>query len=356
MDGPVIAQYSLLFDSKYRNRGTNAVPIFDLPQTLRLSDPNNQFELELLSAACPFSFHSLYAPENTLQYTLTVPQHGVNNTATITIPPGNYDILTLLSQLEALLAAAMTASGLPVNRQPTLTFTYSRSTMRCTLGLSDVKTGDTFTFRLYWSLADILAPYFGFSFETDTVLSYNTSGVVTSTNFVSPNCVNVSPITSLYLRSDSLMVVTTDFEQLVESVATPSNVLGVVPISTSPVTWVHYESNGFKVRLRDSEVRTLQLYWTSLTYEPTVFDGVAWRVHLMLREIQQQPPQTPLAVKIPSALEQAQAAQLVALQLKQQELASVAQSQMGKMRSRLLRKLSPEVPAPADQEAPAPIE
>ena len=279
--------YTLWFDSKYRAGGTNANPIAsfdDHPPSL--SDPNHYFEVEVLSAEIPFSFHSLQAPTNVIPYTFTVPQHSINLSGNITIPAGNYSIITLLQELDTQIQVIMDASGLSPNQQPTLNFTYDRTSARATLGLSNAPNNDTFTFTLYWTQADIIATYFGFTFAANTVLSYNTSGTITSTNYISPNSVNVSPINALYLRSDGLAQALSQQERLVEFQTTVSNVLCKVPVTVAFNTWIFYTTFGTRVRLRNAEISPFNLYWTGLTYDPILFEGVSWRIQLAFYEIQ----------------------------------------------------------------------
>lgn len=275
------------FDSKYRAGGTASIPIMELEYAPTLSNPNNYFECELLSAEVPFSFNTLEAPISTLPYTFTVPQHSINVSSSFTLPEGNYSILNLLNALELAITTAITSAGYPVNKHPTFLFTYDRVSGHATLGMTDIKMNDTFTFTLKWDSADLLAGYFGFTYQQNTILSYNTSGVNTSTNYVSPNQVNVSPITSLYLRSDDLNQSIDQQERLVEQYTTVSNILANIPVNVSYNTWIFYQSNGnFKVKLRNQEIIRFNLYWTALTYDAMELNGVNFKVQLVFREYQ----------------------------------------------------------------------
>lgn len=278
--------YTLWCDSKYRLAGTNANPTFEFDVVPTLTNPNHYFEVEVLSAEVPFSFHSLQAPTNVIPYTFTVPQHSINTSGNLVIPPGNYSIITLLQELDTLIHVVMDNAGLNPNQQPTLDFTYDRTIARATLGLSSAPNNDTFTFTLLWTQADIIATYFGFDFMANTVLSYNTSGTITSTNYISINSVNVSPVNALYLRSDGLSQALTQQERLVENFTTVSNILAKVPVTVAYNTWIFYTTFGTRVRLRNAEITAFNLYWTSLTYDPIFFEGVSWRIQLAFYEVQ----------------------------------------------------------------------
>ncbi len=275
------------FDSKYRAGGTTSDPIMELEHAPTLSNPNNYFECELLTAEIPFSFNTLEAPVTTLPYTFTVPQHSINVSSSFVLADGNYSILALLDALESAITTAITTAGYPLNKHPTFVFTYDRVTGHATLNMTDIKHNDTFTFTLKWDSADLLAGYFGFTFQQNTVLSYNTSGINTSVNYISTNQVNVSPITSLFLRSDDLNQSVDQQERLVEQFTTVSNILGNVPVNVAYNTWIFYQSNGnFKVKLRNQEITRFNLYWTCLTYEPMNLNGVNFKVQLVFREYQ----------------------------------------------------------------------
>lgn len=280
-----IQTHTLWLDSKYRVSGTNANATFKFDILPILSNPNHYFEVEVLTAEVPFSFHTLQAPTNVIPYTFTMPQDAINLSGTITIPPGNYTILTLLSNLETQMTTIIhAATGRP--NKDTLVFTYDRTSARATLMIEDFENNHDFTFTLRWTVADIIAQYFGFSFTQDTVISYNAAGVLTSTNYVSPNSVNVSPINALYLRSDDLAQDLTQQERLVEPFTTVSNVLCKVPVNVAFNTWIFYETFGTRVRLRNAEITPFNLYWTGLTYDPVLFEGVSWRVQLAFYEVQ----------------------------------------------------------------------
>ena len=281
-----INRYTLWLDSKYRSSGTNAVPEWEL-DPLTLTNPNNWFEVECLSAQIPFSFHQLSPPNNTLPYTIVSVTLSINVSGTLTIPSGNWNVLELLDRLGTLLTAALTNAGYQTNKLPTWDFTYDSVTSRCTLGIINVSTNHEVAVTLLWTQADLLAPFFGFDFTANTVLSYNNAAVVTSTNFVSPNAVNVSPATSLYLRSDSLNQQAGSQERLVEGVTTLTNIVARVPIETQANTVIQFQGTGLKNRVRGDVITAIQLYWTTTSYDAVFFEGINWQVCLQVTE--QQP-------------------------------------------------------------------
>lgn len=327
-----VQTHTLWLDSKYRSSGTNANATFEFDVVPTLSNPNHYFEVEVLSAEVPFSFHTLQAPTNVIPYTFTMPQDAINLAGNITIPPGNYTILTLLSNLETQMTAIIhAATGRPT--RDTLVFTYDRTSARATLMIEDFENNHDFTFTLRWTVADIIASYFGFTFAANTVISYNAAGVLTSTNYVSPNSVNVSPINALYLRSDGLAQDLTQQERLVESFTTVSNILCKVPVNVAFNTWIFYETFGTRVRLRNTEIDPFNLYWTGLTYDPILFEGVSWRVQLAFYEV--QPTWYADMVKQKAQEEQAARQEMVSLLNQRRALLDEAGQKVKKLRRTL---------------------
>jgi hypothetical protein len=279
----VITECTFFLNSKYRSSGINAAPVWNLEESLVLSDQNNYFECEILNAEIPFSFKNIQAPNNAIPYTLSAPQDAINSSASLTIPPGNYSIINLLAELKTQLNTITSTMLHP----PTFTFTYDRESGRATLGTAINNGNHSMALTLRWSQADIIAEYFGFSYEADTILSYTTAQVVTSTNYTSPNHVNVSPITSLILRSDNLNQVSKNQEILVEQKFTLSNILAKIYVNSYYNSWILWENDiGFSVRLTNKSIDYIQLYLTSQTYDNVLFDGVSWKVTVRIREIE----------------------------------------------------------------------
>lgn len=278
----VINEYSFFLDSKYRSRAENASPVWELESPLVLENANNYFECQIMSCEIPFSFKTLASPNNVLPVRFQVIQDSIDVTGNITIEEGNYSITSLLEELKNKLFTFLATSGFP--QIPDLDFIYTKQTGRATLNI--IRTGGTHDvfLTLKWAESDILAEYFGFTFENNTVLSYNTSSVVTSTNFISPNNVNVSPITSLYIRSSSLNQVSTNQERLVEQTFSVADILLKVPVTSYYNTWLLYENDSYSVRLNNKHIEEISLFMTSQTYDKVLLNGVHWRVALKITE------------------------------------------------------------------------
>lgn len=330
--GSIVQSYNLFLDSKYRKSGPNYHPEFEIDPQIVLTDPNNFLELELVSADLPFSFHMIAAPSNTVNVNFTSVHHSLNQTRTLTIPPGNYSILDLNSELITQYIAALVALGFSnPNQRPELAIDYDRNTNGCTFYFASVP-NDDWTVTFYWTTADIMAEYFGFDYTQNTILACAAS-VATYTHNVSVNVVNVNPITSLYLRSNMLAQPATNQEILVEPVPTTANILAKLPVNFASMTWLFYESNGTKVRLHNNELSKFDLFFTALTYDEIRFRGAHWKVHIRIQEIQPDAIRDLLQAKA-AAAEQAKA-QLAVLQEQKRQLTDQTEQRMAKIRKRI---------------------
>ena len=280
-----IDSYIFYLDSKYADSGSNSQPVWVIDSPLTLKDPTNFFRCRIASAEIPFSFKTLSSPNNLIYYTLTVPEDAVNYSGFMTIPEGNYSITDLLSQLQTQLVGAMTSAGFITINQPTLALSYSAVTGKTTLTFSAMPLGHTFTMTLLWGQSDVLCEYFGFSYLTNTVLSYTAVGAITSTNYVSPNNVNVSVLTNLYIRSTNLHQTTNQMEQLVEQYMTSTDILCKMPINGVYNSWLLFENlNQRGVKLNNQAIESIQLYLTTNTFTATLLSGIHWRVCIEIIE------------------------------------------------------------------------
>ena len=291
----IINQYNLFLDTDYRNDGTNEFPKFSLNEPIKLSNENNYFTAKIVSTEIPFSFKTLSAPYNTLKVRVQETQHNIDVSDNIVLTEGNYSIISLLEELKQKLTAYLETIDIGnfQSHLPSFNFIYSKEKGSCTLNIISGGGNHSVSITLLWGLNDILAPFFGFTFQNNTILSYLADGTITSQNYVSPNHVNVSPITSLFIRSSSLNQQRFNQERMVEYDMTISDILLKVPVSSYYNTWLLYENNEFEVRLNNKHIDDISLYLTALTYDTINLYGIGWRVVLQITEYE-----SPLTLKI----------------------------------------------------------
>lgn len=291
----IINTYNLFLDSKYLEGGSNENPKFSLKEPITLSNDNNYFIAKILTAEIPFSFKTLSLPYNILKVRVQDTQHSIDVSSNIILTEGNYSIISLLDELKNKLTAYLQTIivGNFQNHLPSFNFTYSKETGRTTLNIISGGGNNAVSITLLWNLNDILAPFFGFTFQNNSILSYLADGTITSQNYISPNHVNVSPITSLFIRSSSLNQARYNQERSVEYDMTISDILLKVPVNSYYNTWLIYENNTFEVRLNNKIIDDISLYLTALTYDSINLNGVGWRVLLQITEYE-----SPLTIKL----------------------------------------------------------
>jgi hypothetical protein len=332
-----IKSYTYFLDSKYRKANSPAYhPEFELDPALQLKDANNYFELEVMTADIPYTYFSLDIPNNTVSMAVIVPHHSINTVVTLTIPPGNYSILTINDALITQFTAALIALGFTnPNQRPKLQITYNKATSKDTFDLVDGPNED-WTIIFGWDLSDILAEYFGFDTTSSTTLYYYVGHTSSSINGTSLNVVNVSPVSSLYLRSDTLNQTTQNQEFLVESLVTTSSILAQIPIPFSYMTWIFYSTNEFKVKLQNQQLKEFDLYFTGLTYDEIRFRGAHWKMQLRINEIR---PElfVELDKSIAAQIKEAKL-QLAGIETRKRELTQEAETGLRKIRQRIESK------------------
>lgn len=282
----IVNQYNIFLDTDYRNDGTNSFPKFTLNEPIKLSNENNYFTAKVVSAEIPFSFKNLSAPYNILKVRVQETQHNIDVSNNIVLTEGNYSIISLLEELKQKLIAYLQTINVGnfQSHLPSFNFTYSKETGKATLNIISGGGNHAVAITLLWGLNDILAPFFGFTFQNNTILSYLQDGTITSQNYVSPNHVNVSPITSLFIRSSSLNQQRFNQERLVEYSMTISDILLKVPVNSYYNTWLLYENTNFEVRLNNKHIDDISLYLTALTYDEINLNGIGWRIILQITE------------------------------------------------------------------------
>ena len=283
-----INNYIFFLDSKYRDSGGNASPIFNLDTPLTLADDNNYFMCKILNIDVPYSFKNISSPDNVIPINFRVTEDSINMNYTLTIQEGNYSILTLLAELnKQLMNFMINVSGFV--QHPTFNLSYDVETSLATFNIIPDGGNHYVYLYIYWSQCDIIAEQFGFTYEQDTLLSYyhtNGGNVITSTNYISPNHVNTSPISSLYVRSNNLSQLANNSERLVEQSLSTSNILLRIPVNSSFNTWLLYENNSFEVRLNNKIIDLISYYLTSLTYKTLWLAGIHWKLTIQIREMQ----------------------------------------------------------------------
>lgn len=290
-----IARYQFHVKSSKRTSGTNTDLNIKMNQILSLKSANGLFRVRVEGATIPFSFYQLSSSINTLQVELT---NGGSKTVNITIPPGNYTTSSVLNLLkDALTTTAQITSGSYTGFTPNFTFTYSSTTGRDTLSMSNI--GASITLR--FDLNQDLGRFFGF--ETSQTISSLNSPV--STKIAVSN-----PVYQLYVRSGNLQQIA-NREFITES-DVYSDIFYTIPIFTNQNTYIQVNHEGDDIWIQNNDIAEINWYLTTnLSYDPIDLQGLDWNFVFTIDEVErpdykprtpainnllQPPPPTPIDV------------------------------------------------------------
>jgi len=256
-----VNNYSLHFNTIFRDDGSVSNPTFKLIKPIVLSNPNNYFEVGLLCCQVPFAWHMLRPPNNTIYYTVNA-----TNTS-FTLDEGSYTILTLLSAIQKYLNGLYTGS--------TFTFSFNSDTQYASFILSSI----TLTyFKISFSLNSLLCRMLGY--QTDIIFTNITPSI-------SSQQVNVSQAKNLYVRSSTLLI--SNSYESVSASNSMSNVLEVIPITTGPNNYITFVANNLlfnKISNNIINIITINLSDDENAYGDVIPLLLNWTFSLRIREMQ----------------------------------------------------------------------
>ena len=209
----------LHLDSQYNvtqlQSGLTTNYLYNLVEPILIPD-NESCEVSLYSATIPYSFYNVRDGVNNTFYILLATTAGTY-ARTITLTPGNYNALTLKTELKSKIKAA---GGITPIGALEFKITYSRPSLK-------------YTFELEQSVPDFLSLEFKFK-TSHRLFGFNSGetskefiGPGTGGGFVSDSCVDLNDsIHGLYLRQNLTTKATLD-----NQTGTFSNILARIPIS-----------------------------------------------------------------------------------------------------------------------------
>jgi hypothetical protein len=260
-------------------RTSGSIEDYDLilRRPIILQNPHHYFKVIVKEATIPYTFQQVNTNFNQFSYILarggvTYPQR------TFSITNGNYNINSLIAEVKTQLIADI-QTYLPAYN-PTLLWTYDRDTMFVTFSLTPDATTTTYTIK---PLTDQVSTMLGV--VTDTTFG-NVGAVVTTGSSTQP--VNVSPITSIYIRSGSLKQPNLSTENLVDS-DDISDILCQIPILNQPTSWIQYLNDlTIENKVMNASINDLNLYLTDNRSYSLNLRGIDWSCLLTVIEI--EPP------------------------------------------------------------------
>jgi hypothetical protein len=225
----------------------------------------SQLQVVIHGITIPFSFYQLSSDIATLGVSV----FGYSPDGNITLSPGNYTTVSVLTELSAKLTAYCAALSPPFT--PTFTFTYSTTTGKTTL-----VSNSTRSITLKFGSNTNLGLFFGFSANATFTTTPTTGDKVAVAN----------PVTYLLLRSPSLRQFK-NREWVVEK-DTFSDILYRIPISTNVGTYIQWYGDSERVVVVNDTLSVINFYLTTnLSYTPIDLQGLPFSFHLTIIEVVQ---------------------------------------------------------------------
>lgn len=284
----IVNTYNMFLSSERRSSGTSSNFQTSLSNPIILSSPNNWFTVRVGSAEVPYVFKLINSSNNTINFSMT--RNAVPYSGSITLSPGNYNILTLLNEVKARLGTAITTltGWNPTNL---FNFTYDRSTGHATfsvVGTDSIATSITIAANqpVFLKCVGMTAAFtFGYTTPSTRVDAESTQNV------------NVSQNTAIYVRSDS-------FTQSVsiENIAVDnevSNIIAKIQITALPQSYVLWTNpTDLEVKVGNRIIDTVSLYLGSSTSYTLDLGNLDWSLRLTVHEWTNDPAREDMAVNM----------------------------------------------------------
>ena len=276
----VIKQYTLYLNTREANSGTSNNCTWRFTTPIVLTNTNNRFVISTPMVELPYSFSQVNTTNYSLPYTYT-DSTGVRNfsSTTMNIPEGNYNINQLQTQLISSLVADIAIHWVGSTIVATnFNFTYSPQTGFTTMSMSGL--AFTVTIVLKFSISYVLGIMNGFPQADQT---FGTAVVLTS-----PNKVMCNPITSVYIRSDTLKF-QNNFEAIVQTYQN-SDIVAKIPVTTLPNSIIYYR-NDQKSMISNKFLSDLNLYVSDNLSTSYTLDlqGVNYGIAIQIDEVSMKP-------------------------------------------------------------------
>lgn len=277
----IVKSYSLYFNTREANSGNSNNCTFIFTTPIVLTNTNNRFMISTPLIELPYSFSQVNTSNYNLPYTY-VDNNGVGHSFSSTsmnIPEGNYNINQLQTQLVSSLISDilfhLPSSTLTSNN---FNFTYSSQTGFTTMYMTT--TGYNVTITLNFTSSYVLGIMNGFP---ATTVQFGSIIKVTS-----PNKVMVNPITSVYIRSETLKF-QNNYEAIVQTYQN-SDVIAKIPVTTLPNSIIYYR-NDIKSMISNKFLPSLNLYISDNLSTSYTLDlqGVNYGIMIQLDEVQIKP-------------------------------------------------------------------
>jgi hypothetical protein len=270
----IINTYNFFLSSAKRTGGTSDSFQTSLFRPIALSSPNNWFSVRVGSVEIPYVFKLINESNYTVNFTLI--RNSITYNSSVVLTPGNYNILTLLTELKTRLATAIsTLSGW--NPTTVLSFTYDRSSGFATFAINGIDSVSTTL-----TISDnqpVFLKCVGFT----TPFSFGYTSPIARTLATSTQNVNVSQNTALYIRSESF-VQSSNIENVVVD-NEPSNILAKIQVNAAPQSYILWTNpTDLEVKVNNRVIDIISLYVGTSTSYTANLGNLDWSLRLTVHE------------------------------------------------------------------------
>ena len=311
----VVKSYSVYLNTREADYGNsnNCTWIFTTPFVL--TNNSNRFRVSTPMVEIPYSFSQLNLNNNKLPYTWYSASHGTF-TSQLVFPEGNYNIKELISTIIQLWVIDINLLGTsPAITADNFSITYYPTTSDTTFALVGLPYEATISFTLD-DIGYVVGSMFGFAYQS--TYAFGTYDIppptVVYTLLRSPNKVMVNPITSIYIRSESLKF-ESNYEAVVRNIVAGgyrnssvfnfqnSDILTKIPVTTLPNSIIYYRTDQHAI-VTNKEIGELNLY-VSDNLSPAFnldLQGLNYGIYLLFEEVM-MPQLNSYQDKLPSIVE-----------------------------------------------------
>ena len=269
----IINTYNFFLSSEKRTKGTTDNFQTSLFNSIGLESPNNWFTVRVGSVEIPYVFKLINSTNNIINFTLI---RGSTYNSTITLTPGNYNILTLITEFKSQLSAKIqTLTGW----DPTVyfNFTYDRTSGFVTFAL--IGNDSNSTSITIQDNSSVFLKCVGFS----APFTFGYTSPSARTVVVSTQNVNVSQNTAVYVRSESFKQ-TSNIENIVTD-NEPSDILSKIQVTSQPQTYIYWTNPyDLEVKITNRTIDVINLYVGSSTAYQIDLGNLDWSCRLTVHE------------------------------------------------------------------------
>lgn len=270
----IVSTYNIFLSSANRAEGTSSSFSVNLIKPITLSNPNNWLTCRVGSAEIPYNFKLINTSNNIISYRFI--RNSITYNGTITIEPGNYNILSLLSEFKSkLVSSILSVAG--YDGSSVFNFTYNRNTGKATFSM----VGTDSIISSVTLLSASLVFYRCIGFTTGFTFGYTTPS--TRTDAISTQNVNVSQNTALYIRSENLTQ-TSNYENVV-SQPEYSDILAKVQVNVLPGSIIQWtNSTDLEIDITNKTIDRINLYLGDSNLYEVDMGNLDWTCRLTIQE------------------------------------------------------------------------